>query len=153
MRKTWTASKGIQPDLWLLESPFFIPKRNHCTCALTQWAEKQTNIVDSVFSSGGCKKLNKWVKNIITSRGLNSFNPALSQKNSPPVIRRTFKAWGWQPHLLKFAESMRQRGMWAAPSAPQALVCNIMIVLNILGLLLLSRLNFIFYFPKTYMLQ
>lgn len=153
MRKTWTASEGIQPDLWLLESPLFIPKKNHCTCALMQWAEKQTNMLDPIFSTGGCKKLNKWVKNIIISRGLNSFNPALSQKNSLPVIRRTFKAWGWQPHLLKFAEFMRQTGMWAAPSASQALVFNIMIVLNILGLLLLSTLNFIFYFPKTYRLK
>lgn len=43
---------------------------------------------------------------------------------------------------------MKQTGMWAAPSAPQVLVCNTMVVLNILGLLLLSRLNFYILFPQ-----
>lgn len=77
VKKTWTANEGIQPRLWLLENPFFRCKRNHCTCVIMKWAEKQTNTFDPTFSSGGCIKLNKWVKNITTVRGLNTSNPPL----------------------------------------------------------------------------
>lgn len=45
--------------------------------------EQKTNMLDPVFSLSGCKKLNKWVKNIITSRGLKqrSFNATLPEQN------------------------------------------------------------------------
>lgn len=64
VKTTWTANEGIQQRLWLLENPFFRCKRNHCTCVIMKWTEKQTNTFDPAFSSSRCKKLNKQVNNI-----------------------------------------------------------------------------------------
>lgn len=56
--------------------------RNYHTCVIMQWAEKQMNTLDPAFPSGGCKNLNKRVKNITAVR------QGLSCSSSSTVVKK-----------------------------------------------------------------